>query len=133
MKDCLYCEYKFEPTKPKQVFCSGKCRTYFGRKKNKIETELMPYASSEVKEQWDKLLAMLVKGGKDDKTADLSPNNSKDASEGQKEKKVAVSKPNEGKSANGWVIREKASPPEGLKGWKLTEWKAEMKKKGYAV
>jgi len=33
MKKCLRqkCQKEFEPNKPKQVFCSAKCRVYFSR------------------------------------------------------------------------------------------------------
>ena len=32
-KECLFCYVTFEPNKPKQKFCSAKCRVYFSRKK----------------------------------------------------------------------------------------------------
>ncbi len=37
MKKCLRlkCQKEFEPNKPKQVFCSAKCRVYFSRE-NKV-------------------------------------------------------------------------------------------------
>lgn len=46
MKKCLRkkCQKEFEPNKPKQVFCSAKCRVYFSRE----EKEQVPY--SEVKD-----------------------------------------------------------------------------------
>lgn len=31
MKQCLFCNNDFNPTKPKQKFCSDKCRVYFNR------------------------------------------------------------------------------------------------------
>jgi hypothetical protein len=37
MKKCLHCGNDFEPTKPKSVYCSGKCRTYAFRDKKKTE------------------------------------------------------------------------------------------------
>ncbi len=43
MKKCLRlkCQKEFEPNKPKQVFCSDKCRVYFSREKKK-GTESLP-------------------------------------------------------------------------------------------
>jgi hypothetical protein len=37
MKKCLRekCPNEFEPNKPKQVFCSAKCRVYYSREKKK--------------------------------------------------------------------------------------------------
>jgi len=35
MKKCLYCGNDFEPTKPKQIYCSSKHRTYAFRKTKK--------------------------------------------------------------------------------------------------
>ena len=34
------CEVQFEPNKPKQLFCSAKCRVYHSRDKNKAALEL---------------------------------------------------------------------------------------------
>lgn len=31
MKQCLFCNNDFVPAKPKQIFCSNKCRVYFNR------------------------------------------------------------------------------------------------------
>lgn len=31
MKECLFCQKEFEPAKPKQVFCTSKCRVYYSR------------------------------------------------------------------------------------------------------
>ncbi|MEO7584888.1 MAG: hypothetical protein ABIS74_17970 [Ferruginibacter sp.] len=46
MKKCLRvkCQKEFEPNKPKQVFCSAKCRVYFSREQKvgeKKETALV--------------------------------------------------------------------------------------------
>lgn len=40
MKKCLRqkCQKEFEPNKPKQIFCSAKCRVYFSRE-NKTELD----------------------------------------------------------------------------------------------
>lgn len=49
MKKCLRkkCQKDFEPNKPKQVFCSAKCRVYFSREeKTPIQT---PAVNSEKK------------------------------------------------------------------------------------
>lgn len=37
MKKCLRkkCQQEFEPNKPKQVFCSAKCRVYYSREEKK--------------------------------------------------------------------------------------------------
>lgn len=42
MKECLRleCKEQFEPNKPKQVFCSAKCRVYYNRaEKKKLEKQ----------------------------------------------------------------------------------------------
>lgn len=42
MKTCLRegCSNEFEPNKPKQKFCSDKCRVYYGRQKAKKISEI---------------------------------------------------------------------------------------------
>lgn len=42
MKKCkrIKCSKEFEPNKPKQVFCSDKCRVYFSRE-NKVAVEII--------------------------------------------------------------------------------------------
>jgi len=39
MKKCLRqkCQKEFEPNKPKQVFCSAKCRVYFSRENKQTD------------------------------------------------------------------------------------------------
>jgi hypothetical protein len=39
MKECLHCKTNFEPNKPKQVYCSDKCRVYANRLKKSIYKE----------------------------------------------------------------------------------------------
>lgn len=43
MKKCLRkkCQKEFEPNKPKQVFCSAKCRVYFSREEKEEQAILV--------------------------------------------------------------------------------------------
>lgn len=51
MKKCLRkkCQKEFEPNKPKQVFCSAKCRVYFSREeKDAPEEKSVPDGKTQV-------------------------------------------------------------------------------------
>jgi len=50
MKKCLRqkCQKEFEPNKPKQVFCSAKCRVYFSREKESPKEEKPPTPKNDV-------------------------------------------------------------------------------------
>ena|SRR6185312_40477 len=54
MKKCLRqkCQKEFEPNKPKQVFCSAKCRVYFSRElKKQIEENNLPKNKKKILEE----------------------------------------------------------------------------------
>lgn len=60
MKTCLRqkCQKEFEPTKPKQKFCSAKCKTYYSREEKK-EKELKFAAPNPIEKKIDALFEKL--------------------------------------------------------------------------
>lgn len=52
MKNCLHCKNDFEPKKPKQIFCSDKCRVYSNRAKK-----------TALKNEYDKVVYLVFKDG----------------------------------------------------------------------
>lgn len=64
MKKCLRqkCQKEFEPNKPKQVFCSAKCRVYFSREEKKdFEVKKSPITVSVIKEVVKETIAVKSK------------------------------------------------------------------------
>ncbi len=62
MKQCIRkkCQKEFEPTKPKQKFCSDKCRTYYSREE-KEPTELKFAAPDPILKRIDDIFERLGK------------------------------------------------------------------------
>ena len=61
MKKCLYCKNDFEPNRPKQKYCSDKCRVYFSRANPKPKEVKEAVTNLQVQVLYNSLLETLGK------------------------------------------------------------------------
>lgn len=128
MKKCLHCMKEFDPTKPKQVYCSSHCRTKSHRKKHHgyelpvIEITDLPEEQKMEVTFGEPLESTIDFKAVTPESYDAPPLSRFIADE-------AGQWPTPAFTSDKWIRRESTPMPEGLSAFQQLLWKAEQKKK----